>query len=79
MTERRRAGRVTGYLFKLIRESIPRSQGDLAGDLGVDRATVQGWESGRRPLTSVAVSQSIALRHRLSQLGASSALLGRVR
>lgn len=75
MTERRRAGRVTGYLFKLIRESIPRSQGDLAGDLGVDRATVQGWESGRRPLTSVAVSQSIALRHRLSQLGASSALL----
>jgi transcriptional regulator with XRE-family HTH domain len=75
MTRRRLRGRVTGYLFKLIRESIPRSQQDLAVDVGVDRATIQGWESGRRPLTSVPVGHLIGLRHSLARLGASAALL----
>ena len=42
-------GEVTGYLFKLIRESIPLTQEQLAVDLDVDRVTVQSWESGRRP------------------------------
>lgn len=75
MTGGRPRGRISGYLFKLIRESIPRSQFDLAEDLQVDRATLQGWETGRRPLTSIALGQSVALRHRLRQLGASAALL----
>jgi len=70
-----RRGIVTGYLFKLIRESIPRSQEALAVDLQVDRGTVQGWESGRRPFTAVPFGQAVSLRHRLAVLGADTALL----
>jgi DNA-binding XRE family transcriptional regulator len=67
---------VTGYLFKLIRESIPRSQETLAADLELDRGTIQGWESGRRPFTAMPLGQAVALRHRLAALGADSGLLG---
>jgi transcriptional regulator with XRE-family HTH domain len=72
---RARRGIVTGHVFKLVRESIPRSQERLAADLGVDRATVQSWESGRRPFTSVAFGQAIAARHKLASLGAEVRLL----
>ncbi len=34
-----------------------------------------GWESGRRPLTSLAVGQMLTHRHRLMRMGASTALL----
>ena len=44
----RRPGVVSGYAFKLVRESTQLTQAALAEDLGVDMATVQGWESGRR-------------------------------
>ncbi|WP_319805814.1 helix-turn-helix transcriptional regulator [Dactylosporangium fulvum] len=63
-------------MFKLIRESIPASQERVAADLGVDRATVQSWESGRRPFTSVTFGQAIAVRHKLARLGANPRLLG---
>jgi hypothetical protein len=52
-----------------------RSQESLALTLGVDRATVQGWESARRPFTAVPVGQAISLRHRLTLLGAQPQLL----
>lgn len=68
-------GEVTGYLFKLIRESIPLTQEQLAVDLNVDRVTVQSWESGRRPFTAVPLGQSIAVRRRLGRLGANTTLL----
>jgi transcriptional regulator with XRE-family HTH domain len=68
-------GTVTGYVFKRIRESIPASQEVLAAQLSVDRATVQSWESGRRPFTSVAFGQAIAVRHKLAHLGADARLL----
>jgi transcriptional regulator with XRE-family HTH domain len=70
-----REGVITGYLFKLIRESIPRTQDELAVDLGVDKSTIQGWESGRRPLPSTRAGNLIAIRRRLLRLGASSALV----
>lgn len=73
---RPRRGIVSGYLLKLIRESIPASQEQLAERLGVDRGTIQGWETGRRPLTAIPVAQMTALRHRLARLGASTALIG---
>ena len=41
-------GRISGYVLKVIRESIGQTQEQLAGRLGVSAATVQGWESGRR-------------------------------
>ncbi|MFI7576796.1 helix-turn-helix domain-containing protein [Micromonospora sp. NPDC049497] len=68
-------GEVTGYLIKLIRESIPMTQEQLAAELGVDRVTVQSWESGRRPFTAVPLGQAIAARHRLGRLGANVTLL----
>lgn len=68
-------GAVTGYLIKLIRESIPLTQEQLAADLDVDRATVQSWESGRRPFTAVPLGQALAFRHRLGRLGANPVLL----
>ncbi|MEV1286232.1 helix-turn-helix transcriptional regulator [Micromonospora sp. NPDC049679] len=68
-------GTVTGYMLKLIRESIPTTQEQLATQLGVDRATVQSWESGRRPFTSVAFGQAIAIRHKLARLGADAVFL----
>ena len=51
-------------------ESIPHTQEGLAAALGIDRGTVQGWESGRRPFTAVSLGQSVAVRHRLAALGA---------
>lgn len=75
-TARPRRGIVTGYLLKLARESIPESQERLAERLGVDRATIQGWETGRRPLTAVPAGQLLALRHRLIRAGARPALVG---
>ncbi|MEY9963394.1 DNA-binding transcriptional regulator YiaG [Streptacidiphilus sp. MAP12-16] len=70
-----REGVITGYLFKIIRESIPRTQDELAEDLGVDKSTVQGWESGRRPLPATKAGNLIAIRRRLLRLGASANLV----
>ncbi len=41
-------GRVSGYVFKIVRESAGLTQQQLAADLRVSPATIQGWESGRR-------------------------------
>jgi transcriptional regulator with XRE-family HTH domain len=69
-------GRVSGYVFKLVRESAGRTQQQLAAHLRVSPATIQGWESGRRPLMAMPAGQFLALRSRLSRLGATPALLG---
>ncbi len=45
----------------------------MADGVAVD--TVAGWESGRRPLTSVTAGQMLVYRHRLLHLGASPTLL----
>ncbi|MCC9311936.1 helix-turn-helix domain-containing protein [Kitasatospora sp. RB6PN24] len=61
---------MTGFLFKVIREQIPRTQEELAADLGVDKSTLQGWESGRRPLSATKVGNLVAVRRKLIRLGA---------
>ncbi|ADL46255.1 helix-turn-helix domain protein [Micromonospora aurantiaca ATCC 27029] len=66
---------MTGYLLKLIRESVPLTQEQLAAHLDVDRVTVQSWESGRRPFTAVPFGQAVAIRQRLGRLGANTKLL----
>ncbi|GHJ17673.1 helix-turn-helix domain-containing protein [Micromonospora sp. AKA38] len=71
-------GDVTGYLLKLIRESIPLTQEQLGVELGVDRATVQSWESGRRPFLAVPFGQAARIRQRLGSLGANPVLLDAV-
>ena len=70
-----RDGIITGYLLKQIRQSTGLSQEGLAEHVGVDRNTVQGWESGRRSLTGTRVATLVELRHRLRQLGADPRLL----
>ncbi|MFK8910149.1 XRE family transcriptional regulator [Streptomyces sp. YS-3] len=69
------SGIVSGYVLRLARESIPRTQNGLAEDLEVDLATLQGWESGRRPLANVKAGALLDLRRRLPALGADSELV----
>jgi transcriptional regulator with XRE-family HTH domain len=73
--ERGPDGLVAGFMFKVMREQIPRTQDDLAADLGVDKSTLQGWESGRRPLSSTRAGNLVAMRRKLIRLGASAALV----
>ncbi|WP_220188837.1 XRE family transcriptional regulator [Streptomyces phytophilus] len=47
----------------------------MAEELGVDTTTVQGWESGRRPLTAIPTAQLLSLRRHLLRTGADPALL----
>jgi hypothetical protein len=68
-------GRVSGYVFKIARESAARTQQQLAADLRVSPATIQGWESGRRPLMAIPAGQFLVLRSRLARLGAAPGLL----
>jgi transcriptional regulator with XRE-family HTH domain len=63
-------GRVTGYVFKVLRESLPRTQQQMADDLAVTAVTIQGWESGRRPMMAIPAGTFVALQNRLRDLGA---------
>lgn len=74
-TERGRAGIVSGYVFRVIREQLGHTQDSFAETFGVSSDTVAGWESGRRPLTSVPVGQMLVHRHRLMTMGTAPALL----
>ncbi|MGW1493096.1 helix-turn-helix domain-containing protein [Streptomyces sp. NPDC002402] len=75
---RRRAvtGTITGFVLRMARESVPRTQSGMAEDLGVDLATVQGWESGRRPVANMKAGALLDLRRRLAALGADRAVVG---
>ena len=68
-------GAVSGFLLKLIRESAGLTQVQLAEKLGVDVASVQSWESGRRPLTALRAADLAWLRSRLLRDGAQLTLL----
>ena len=58
-------GAVAGFVLKVIRNSAGLTQVQLAEDLGVDAASVQGWESGRRPLAALRTADLMRLRFRL--------------
>ncbi|MEU9145706.1 helix-turn-helix domain-containing protein [Streptomyces sp. NPDC048349] len=72
---RGRTGIVSGYIFRVIREQLGHTQDSLAEAFRVSTDTVAGWESGRRPLTSLAVGQMLAYRHRLLRMGVRPVLL----
>ncbi|TDW98239.1 helix-turn-helix transcriptional regulator [Kribbella sp. VKM Ac-2566] len=63
-------GVISGYVLKMLRGSIGKTQTSLAERLGVDVSTVQGWETGRRSLTSLRVSDFRRLQTRLAAFGA---------
>ncbi|MFF0432832.1 XRE family transcriptional regulator [Streptomyces sp. NPDC004327] len=48
----------------------------MAEALGIDLGTMQGWESGRRPLANMKAGALLSLRRRLSALGADTAVVG---
>lgn len=73
-----REGRVSGYVFKVIRESIGFTQEDTAENLGVDLTTVQGWESGRRPLIAIPTGTYLLIRGQFLRLGAQPRLLAQL-
>src|SRR5690606_28932024 len=73
-----REGRITGYVLKTVRQSVSLTQEQFAEHLGVDVSTVQGWESGRRPLMAATAGTYLRLRHSLLRLGASPKLLGQL-
>ncbi|MBB5626960.1 helix-turn-helix domain-containing protein [Sphaerisporangium krabiense] len=62
-------------MLKVIRESIGLTQESLAEQLMIDVTKIQGWESGRRPLMAVSVSNYLSLRHSLLRLGVGYRLL----
>ncbi|MCX5285704.1 DNA-binding transcriptional regulator [Streptomyces sp. NBC_00198] len=72
---RSKIGVVAGYVFRVIREQLGYTQEETATHLRVSTDTIAGWESGRRPLTSVPVGQMLMLRHQLMALGSTPALL----
>jgi transcriptional regulator with XRE-family HTH domain len=61
---------VPGFVLKLARHSAALTQEQLADAVAVDVSTVQGWESGRRPLAAVHTGEFLGLSRRLSRLGA---------
>ncbi|MFD9375854.1 helix-turn-helix domain-containing protein [Streptomyces sp. NPDC059999] len=71
----RSRGMVSGHVFRVIREELHHTQETLAEAFHVSTDTIAGWESGRRPLTSLAVGQMLVRRRRLMRMGVSPALL----
>lgn len=63
-------GAVAGFLLKLLRGSLGLTQVELAEELAVDDSTIQGWESGRRPLCALKGSELVRLGRALAGLGA---------
>ncbi|GGK77874.1 hypothetical protein Ppa06_41920 [Planomonospora parontospora subsp. parontospora] len=76
--EHAREGRISGYVLKVIRESAGLTQDRFAERLAVDVTTVQGWESGRRPLMAVSTGAYLSLRHALLRFGVRSQLLAQL-
>ncbi|RDG38041.1 helix-turn-helix domain-containing protein [Streptomyces corynorhini] len=72
---RPRAGLLSGYVLRVIRQQSGHTQDEAAELLSTSPDTIAGWETGRRPLTSISVGQMLALRHRLMHLRTPSALL----
>ncbi|WP_240506476.1 helix-turn-helix domain-containing protein [Thermoactinospora rubra] len=62
-------------MLKVIRESIGLTQEQFAEHLGADTTTIQGWETGRRPLMAMPLGSFLRLRHVLVRMGTRSQLI----
>ncbi|MEU0470485.1 helix-turn-helix transcriptional regulator [Amycolatopsis sp. NPDC006131] len=61
---------MAGFVLKLARQFAGATQDQFAEAAGVDVTTVQGWESGRRPLAAMQTRDFLRLRTTLTRLGA---------
>jgi transcriptional regulator with XRE-family HTH domain len=61
---------VAAFVFKLLRSAAGCRQSDIAEHLRVDVSTIQGWESGRRPLSALSGTNLLRLRNSLIALDA---------
>ncbi|WP_051838147.1 helix-turn-helix domain-containing protein [Streptomyces sp. NRRL F-2580] len=75
MTARPITGTIAGFVLRTARESVPLTQAAMAEALGADLATVQGWESGRRPIAHMRAVDLLGLRRRLAGLGADAVIV----
>jgi transcriptional regulator with XRE-family HTH domain len=66
----RASGLISGFVLRLARQSAAMTQEKLAESLGVDVTTIQGWESGRRPLSAISAGDFFRLCGRLCRAGA---------
>ncbi|MGV9539427.1 helix-turn-helix domain-containing protein [Streptosporangium sandarakinum] len=65
-------------MLKVIRECLWFTQEQLAEHLAIDTTTLQGWESGRRPLMAISTGAYLSLRHSLLRFGAQPRLLAQL-
>ncbi|MGA5701612.1 helix-turn-helix domain-containing protein [Peterkaempfera bronchialis] len=62
-------------MLKITRERTGHTQQQFAEALRMDTTSVQGWESGRRPLTAISVGKLREVRRTLLRMGADPGLL----
>lgn len=72
----RSIGVVAGYVLKVGRLAASITQEQLAESFHVDVSTIQGWESGRRPLASTSAGELLNLGHFLARSGAPASIVG---
>jgi transcriptional regulator with XRE-family HTH domain len=65
-----RSGKTAGLALRHIRDKLALTQTQLAEQVGVAHDTVQGWESGRRPLGNARAVDVTQLRFMLGVAGA---------
>lgn len=63
-------GVISGAVLRISRRGVGLTQEGIAAELDVDVSTVQGWESGRRPLTALRLSDLLRVRTCLTAFGA---------
>jgi transcriptional regulator with XRE-family HTH domain len=68
-------GTISGYVFKLARESVNCTQVEMAQQLAMDPQTIHSWETGRRSLAATNVRDLVQLRVNLLSLGVDPALV----
>lgn len=74
----RPVGIVAGFALKTARRTASMTQEQLAEMLRVDVSTIQGWESGRRPLAAAAAGDVMGVCRLLARAAAPVTIAGHI-
>ncbi|MEU6697832.1 helix-turn-helix transcriptional regulator [Pseudonocardia sp. NPDC046786] len=74
----RPVGIVAGFALKTARRTASMTQEQLAALLRVDVSTIQGWESGRRPLAAAAAGDVMGVSRLLARAAAPATVAGHI-